>query len=63
VKALIDAGTCNSVTTTTTCGSSSNSSSYYETFVYNGYRVVLVTGVPNHNAEYGQIKVNPNTRC
>jgi hypothetical protein len=64
VKALIDAGTCASVTTTSTiCGSSSLSSSYYETFVYNNYRVVIISGVPNHAAEYNQTKVNPNTRC
>ena len=63
VKALIDAGTCSSVTTTTICGSSSQSYSYYETFVYKTYRVVIVSGVPNHAAEYNQTKVNPNTRC
>jgi hypothetical protein len=39
VKALLDAGTCNSVTTTSTiCGDASLSSSYYETFTYNNYR-------------------------
>jgi hypothetical protein len=64
VKKLIDAGTCNSITTTSTiCGDSSLSSSYYETFTYNSYRVVIISGVPNHAAEYNQTKVNPNVRC
>ena len=64
VKALISAGTCASVTTTSTiCGNASISSSYYETFVYNNYRVVIISGVPNHAAEYNQTSVNPNTRC
>ena len=63
VKALIDAGTCASVSTTTICGSTSQSYSYYETFIYKTYRVVIVSGVPNHAAEYNQTKVNPNTRC
>jgi hypothetical protein len=39
------------------------SSSYYETFTYNSYRVVIISGVPNHAAEYNQTKVNPNVRC
>jgi hypothetical protein len=64
VKALIDAGTCSSVTTTSTiCGNSSLSYSSYETFTYNNYRVVIISGVPNHAAEYSQITTNPNTRC
>ena len=63
VKALIDAGTCASITTSTVCGSNSTSAAYYETFVYNNKRVVISSGVPNHNAEYNQTVVNPNTRC
>jgi len=64
VKALIDAGTCSSVTTTTTiCGNSSIAYSSYETFSYNSYRVVVISGVPNHAAEYNQTSANPNTRC
>ena len=64
MKALIDAGTCSSVTTTSTiCGDASINSSYYETFTYNNYRVVIMSGVPNHLAEYNQTRVNPNTRC
>lgn len=64
VKALIDAGTCQPVSTTTTlCGSNSTAYSHYETFIYGNYRVVIVSGVPNHNAEYNQTSVNPNTRC
>jgi len=51
------------VSTTTICGSTSQSYSYYETFIYKTYRVVIVSGVPNHAAEYNQTKVNPNTRC
>jgi hypothetical protein len=26
-------------------------------------RVVIISGVPNHLAEYNQTRVNPNTRC
>jgi hypothetical protein len=63
VKALIDAGTCSSVQTTTICGSASNSYGYYETFTYKTYRVVIISGVPTHNAEYSQTMPNPNTRC
>ena len=64
VKALIAAGTCSAVTTTSTiCGNSSLSYSSYETFTYNNYRVVVISGVPNHAAEYNQTSVNPNTRC
>jgi hypothetical protein len=64
VKKLIDAGTCASITTTSTiCGDSSLSSSYYETFTYNNYRVVIISGVPNHAAEYSQASNNNNTRC
>jgi hypothetical protein len=63
VKALIDAGTCSSVSTTSICGDDSTSYSYYETFVYGSYRVVIITGVPDHDAEYNQTTTNPNTRC
>jgi len=64
VKALIAAGTCSAVTTTSTiCGNSSLSYSSYETFTYNNYRVVVISGVPNHAAEYNQTSANPNTRC
>ena len=61
---MIDAGTCADVTTTSTiCGSSSEAYSYYETFLYNDYRVVIISGVPNHAAEYNQTQVNPHIRC
>ena len=63
VKALIDAGTCATVSTQTICGNSSKSYAYYETFVYKTYRVVIISGVPSHDAEYGQTQVNPNSRC
>ena len=65
VKALIDAGTCDGVTTTTTCGSSATG--YYETFEYNGERVIIVSGAPDHAAETDLFLsdgfFNPNIRC
>jgi len=61
VKSYIDAGTCNTVTTGSSCGDSANS--YYAEFEYNGQRVVIVNGIPDHDAENDQFVVNPNTRC
>jgi len=60
-KALIDSGTCDSVASNGICGDSATS--YYRVFEYNGARVVLSSGVPDHPAEYGQVKPNPNKRC
>ena len=62
VKGYIDAGTCDSVTTNyNTCGD--NATSYYSEFEYNGYRVVIANGIPDHDAENDAFDPNPNTRC
>merc|ERR1712131_415363 len=61
VKSYIDAGTCGEVTTGDSCGDSAES--YYSEFEYNGRRVVIANGIPNHDAEHDQYFVNPNTRC
>merc|ERR1719244_2167961 len=60
-KALIDAGTCERVSSGTNCGT--DGESYYEEFEYNGYRVVVSSGIPDHEAETGQTRANENTRC
>ena len=40
---------------------------YYETFEYNGNRVIIVSGAPDHDAESELFieggRFNPNTRC
>ena len=36
---------------------------YYNEFEYNGMRVVVSSGAPDHEAEHDQLKNNPNTRC
>ena len=59
-KALIDAGTCERVSSGTNCGT--DGESYYEEFEYNGYRVVVSSGIPDHEAETGQTRANENTR-
>jgi len=68
VKALIDAGTCASVEANDNCGD--DATSYYETFEYNGSRVIIVSGAPDHDAEEDLFiseseggHFNPNTRC
>ena len=61
VKGYIDAGTCDTVTTGSSCGDSAVS--YYSEFEYNGRRIVIANGIPNHDAENDQFTVNPNTRC
>ena len=62
---MIDADTCSAVSTTSNCGSAAIG--YYETFEYNGERVIIVSGAPNHAAEteffLSDGKKNPNTRC
>merc|ERR1712227_292799 len=50
VKAYIDAGTCGQITTGDSCGDSAES--YYSEFEYNGRRVVIANGIPNHDAEH-----------
>ena len=61
VKGYIDAGTCDSVYTGTLCGT--NGTSYYNSFEYNGYRVIIASGIPDHDAENDALVSNPNTRC
>jgi len=61
VKGYIDAGTCEETYTTTNCGD--DASSYYTEFEYNGNRVVISSGVPDHPAENDALNPNPNTRC
>ena len=61
VKSYIDAGTCDSVSSTSSCGDEAES--YYTEFEYNGYRVIVSSQVPDHEAESDQLVVNPNTRC
>lgn len=58
VKALIDdyTGTCDRIVSDTTeCGDDddedANATGYYETFVYNGKRVIISSGAPIHTAE------------
>lgn len=61
VKSYIDAGTCDDVSTGDTCGDDADS--YYNEFEYNGYRVVVANGIPDHDAENDAYVTNPNTRC
>merc|ERR1719244_243318 len=49
VKSYIDDGTCTETSKTTICGD--DASSYYNEFTYNGNRVVIVNGIPDHPAE------------
>ena len=61
VKALIDAGTCEEISSNSNCGD--DATGYYQTFEYNGNRIVVSSGAPDHDAEYDQTKPNPNSRC
>merc|ERR1712136_59703 len=61
VKSYIDAGTCDMVSTGSTCGD--NATSYYYEFEYEDQRVVIVNGIPDHDAENDQLVDNTNTRC
>jgi len=70
VNALIDSGTCADIVTSDTCGDAADAESYYETYVYNGKRVIITSGSPNHAAEQNRGLLwgshgywNPNTRC
>jgi len=49
VKGYIDAGTCDTVTTGSLC--EDDATSYYSEFEYNGYRVIVANGIPDHDAE------------
>merc|ERR1712112_406832 len=61
VKGYIDDGTCAETSKTTTCGD--DASSYYNEFTYNGNRVVISSGIPDHPAENDALDPNPNERC
>jgi len=61
-KALIDSGTCDSVSSNDVCEGDADSS-YYKDFFYNGYRVVIANGIPDHEAETDQVLDNNNRRC
>merc|ERR1712027_3223 len=62
VKALIDAGTCEDISSNSNCGD--EATGYYQTFEYNGNRIVISSVAPDHDAEYGQANGgNPNSRC
>jgi len=61
-KTLIDAGTCNRVTSSSVCGGDPETS-YFKDFRYNGNRVVIANGIPDHEAEHDQLVTGPNTRC
>jgi len=61
VKGYIDDGTCSDTYTTTTCGEAATS--YYNEFEYNGKRVVISNGIPDHPAENDALDPNPNERC
>merc|ERR1712142_512836 len=69
VNALIDSGTCADIETSSACGDAADAESYYETYVYNGKRVIITSGSPNHAAEGNRKmllddgELNPNTRC
>ena len=61
VKALIDAGTCETVASNSNCGD--DAISYFKDFEYNGERVIVSSGIPDHEAEHDILVSNPNTRC
>jgi len=61
VKTYLDEGTCASTSATTVCGD--DATSYYKEFEYNGQRVVIANGIPDHDAENDAVKSNPNERC
>ena len=60
-KALIDAGTCETVAANSNCGD--DAISYFKDFEYNGERVIVSSGIPDHEAEHDMLVSNPNTRC
>ena len=61
VAALIDAGTCEEISSNSNCGD--EATGYYHTFEYQGSRIVISSGAPDHDAEYNQLSANPNSRC
>ena len=61
VKALIDAEACEEVSSNNNCGD--DAMGFYETFEYNGDRIIVSSGAPDHEAEHDSERPNPNTRC
>ena len=61
VTALIDTGTCEEISSNSNCGD--EATGYYYTFEYEGSRIVISSGAPDHDAEYDQLSANPNSRC
>ena len=61
VKALIDAGTCNDVSANDDCAD--DAESYYHTFEYDGSRIVVSSGCPDHKAEWDQKGPISDKRC
>ena len=53
--------TTSSVETSTDCGD--DAEAYYEVYETDDYRYVIVSGAPEHPAEYDQEEANPNERC
>ena len=53
--------TTDDVETSSTCGD--DATGYYEEYVTDDARYVIVSGAPAHEAEYDQEMANPNTRC
>jgi len=61
-KELIDAGICHRETAdTSACGD--GATSYYTEFEYNGRRVIVSSGIPDHPAEKDPIHPVPDARC
>merc|ERR1719309_985863 len=60
VESYIDAGTCDSASANSVCGD--DATSYYKEFEYNGQRVVISNGIPDHTAESDAVRPNENTR-
>ena len=61
-KALINDGSCPKVEADQDlCGD--DATSYYTEFEYQGNRVIVASGIPNHDAEHDAEEPNPNTRC
>jgi hypothetical protein len=62
VKELLDAGTCDDVSTDNDlCGT--DGTSYYKVFKYKGKRILVSSGIPDHDAELDAERQNPNVRC
>merc|ERR1712122_45445 len=53
--------TTDDVETSSTCGD--DATGYYEEYVTDDARYVIVSGAPSHEAEYDQEMANPDTRC